>query len=353
MAVFYITLISTYITSFFSRLTGKNNKYIEWTFISLVIAIFILVAGLRANIGDTSAYIKSYKNLELFEGFTHDMKDKGFILFQLILYKISTNPQFMIFITAVITQFFNIYTLAKYRNYFELQIYMYFASGCFLVSMNGIRQAMVAAILFFCIRLIIENRFIEYLIITIILSTMHASVLIMIPIYFIVRKEAWSKDIITIILLSSIVFLLFYQIMPIFFNILQNSTYSEYEDLLMSGGGGASFIRFIVNFVPVILSYLYRNKMKEKWPESNIFVNMSLINLIIMGFSLYNWIFARFSIYLQLYNFILLPYIISNCFENKKERNLIYYLFILCYFIFFYREQVIGGVGVGYRSNFF
>ena len=72
-----------------------------------------------------------------------------------------------------------------------------------------------------------------------------------------------------------------------------------------------------------------------------------------MAFSLYNWIFARFSIYFQLYNFILLPYIIKECFSNRKERDLIYVMFLICYFIFFYREQVIGGLGLMYRSKFF
>ena len=83
------------------------------------------------------------------------------------------------------------------------------------------------------------------------------------------------------------------------------------------------------------------------------YVNMSIINAIVVAFSLYNWIFARFQIYFQLYNFVLLPYIIKNCFVNRKERDLVYYGFIICYFIFFYYEQVIGGVGLGYKSNYF
>ena len=111
-------------------------------------------------------------------------------------------------------------------------------------------------------------------------------------------------------------------------------------------------MRVIVNAVPVVMAYIFRDKLKESWPESNVFVNMSLINLIFITFALYNWIFARFQIYFQLYNFILLPYMIKNCFERRQERDFVYYCFIICYFIFFYYEQVIGGVGLGYRSNF-
>ena len=352
MTVFYLTLISTFILALSARIFGRKYKINWWIFTSVVILIFILVAGLRNNIGDTESYIYSYNLLGNFTGFADDAKDKGFTIFQLILYNISNDPQFFVFITSVITQLFNVITLAIYKSYFELEVYMYIASGCFLVSMNGIRQAMVGAILFFCSKLIIKGKFIPYLTIVAILSTMHSSAMIMIPVYFIVREEAWSKRTKVIIGLSAIGFIFFYQLMPTVFGAMGNSSYTEYEELMLSGNGSSSFMRVIVNAVPVIMAYIFREKLKESWPESNVFVNMSLINLIFITFALYNWIFARFQIYFQLYNFVLLPYMIKNCFERRQERNFVYYCFIMCYFVFFYYEQVIGGVGLGYRSNF-
>ena len=84
------------------------------------------------------------------------------------------------------------------------------------------------------------------------------------------------------------------------------------------------------------------------WPKSNIFVNMALINVIFVAFGMFNWIFNRFTIYMQLYNFILIPYIIRYCFKGK-ERRLLYMGLVFCYFIFFYREQVIG-MNMNYTS---
>ncbi len=352
MAIFYTTLILVFLVSLSSRVFSYKNRYIEYMMIFMVILVFILVAGLRLNIGDTYVYIQQYEALGNFNGILEG-KDKGFTVFILFLYRISTNPQFMIFITSLVTQLGNIITLAKYRSYFELETYMYITSGYFLTSMNGIRQSLAATIVFFFTKYIINGRFIPYLIIVLIMSTIHGSALIMIPVYFIVRNKAWSKQTIIIIVLTSIAFLFFYQLVPILMDIIGNSTYKEYEKDLLTAGGGSSFMRVLVNLVPVILSYIYRDKIKKIWPESDIFVNMSLLNLIIILFATYNWIFARFSIYFELYNFILLPFIIKNCFEERKERNLVYYLFLICYFIFFYREQVIGGVGLGYKSSYF
>lgn len=353
MKVFYTTLILTFIFSLISRIFGRKNKYMEWTFIILVIVIFVLVAGLRNNIGDTGSYIQGYKNLATFNGFTENSQDKGFEVFSLILYQISAEPQFMIFIMALITQIGNLITLARYRNYFELQTYMYFTSGAFLVTMSGIRQALASSILFLNTYLIIKGKFISYLVVVLLMSTIHQSALIMIPIYFVARQEAWSKKTLITIVISSIGFLFFYQLVPIVFDMLGSSNYTHYEEWLSVAGSGSSFMRVLVNSVPVILSYIYRDKIKKIWPESYVFINMSLLNFIVVTFSLYNWIFARFSLYFQLYNFVLLPFIIKNCFDKRKERDLIYYLFIICYFIFFYREQVIGQVGLGYQSNFF
>lgn len=336
-----------------TRFKGERANINRIIFLIFTIMIFVLVAGLRNNIGDTQSYVNGYTGLVNFMGFTEESKDKGFTIFQLILYKINTDPQFMLFVTSLITQSCIVYTLYKYRSYFELEVYMYITCGIFLVTMNGIRQAMVGAILFLCTRLIIEGKFIPYTIIVFILSTMHSSAMIMIPVYFIARKQMWSKTTFIIIVVASVGFIFFYQLLPGFFGVLDGSSYSEYESWMTSedGDGGSSLMRVLVNAVPVILSYIKRNELKEKWKEGNIFVNISLINLIFNVFGLYNWIFVRFQLYFQYYNLVLIPYIIKNCFE-EKERDLIYYSFIICYFIYFYYEQVMGGVGLGYMSNY-
>ena len=354
MTVFYTTLLSTYLLGISSRKFKRIDKKLEPIIVAVIILIFILVAGLRCNIGDTGAYIQGYENLANFNGFTEDSADKGFTIFSLFLYNISPDPQLLIFASSLIIQFFNLHTLYRYKenNYFELEVYMYITSGCFLVTMNGMRQAIAGALLFALTHLIIKGKFIPYAILVYIISSIHASAIIMIPVYFICREEAWSKKTQMIIVLASIGFLFFYQLMPAIFDAMGDSTYTVYEGTMTEANVGASPIRFIVNAVPIVLAYWKKDRIKEVWPESNVFVNMSLMNCIVMAFSLYNWIFARFQIYFQLYNFVLLPFIIKNCFI-RKERDLVYYCFIVCYFIFFYYEQVIGGNGLGYKSNFF
>ena len=111
--------------------------------------------------------------------------------------------------------------------------------------------------------------------------------------------------------------------------------------------GGSSLIRTIINYVPVILSFIMRREIKEKWEDSDIFVNMSVLNALVMTVSLKNWIFARFSYYFQPYNFVLLPLIVS-VLPKEKEKRVLYYLLLVCYLVFMLVEQS----GLIYETNY-
>ena len=64
MAVFYATLVSTYISYFLARIAyEKKYRLIAIMFSIIVALILIFVSGLRSGIGDTGMYMHSYKIL--------------------------------------------------------------------------------------------------------------------------------------------------------------------------------------------------------------------------------------------------------------------------------------------------
>lgn len=340
MATMYATLITTFIFSFLSRISSdKKYRILALFWVVIVSSILIVFAGFRTGaIGDTGMYMHSYR---LYANDPSTLKldrDGGFAILNLILIQFSSDPQTLVFVTSLVVQLLNMIIFYKYRSYLELQVYIYIASGYLTTTMNGMRQCVAAAILFTFTIFIIKGKFKEYVVIVLIVSTIHASALIMIPVYFIVRQEAWSRNVIIMIVLACIGVVFYNVLSPILFKALESTQYGEYSEF---NEGGSSFIRTVVNMVPVFLAYIKRDKLKEEWPESNIFVNMALINVIFVAFGMFNWIFNRFTLYMQLYNFILIPFIIRNCFKGK-ERRLLYLGVVLCYFVFFYREQVIG-----------
>ena len=107
MSIMIYTLISTFMFSFFSRQFEENNKRISSKyFLLLTLLILIIVPAFRTNIGDTYVYKSSFvsigdKNLiDVLKG----VGDFGYYIFTFYLAKISSNPQIMIFTTALITQ---------------------------------------------------------------------------------------------------------------------------------------------------------------------------------------------------------------------------------------------------------
>ncbi|MEG1003854.1 MAG: EpsG family protein [Clostridium sp.] len=348
MGVFYGTILGTYILSFMSRcMDSKKLKKLACIFAVFATLILIIVGGLQRGIGDTGMYMHSYELMVNDPSTANFDGDAGFTLLNLLLIQISTNPQTLVIVTAIIMHILNVKVFYKYRSYLELELYMYITSGYYIVTMNGMRQCLAAALLFVFNKYLVEGKFKKYLICILIISTIHGSALIMIPVYFIVRQEAWSKNVIKLIILACVGVVFYDVFSEILFKTIEGTQYGHYSSFQE---GGSSAMRTVVNSVPLILAFIKRDRLKEKWPESNIFVNMALLNLIFVAFGMWNWIFNRFSLYFQLYNFILLPYIIKNCFKGK-ERRLIYVGFLICYFIFFYREQVLG-LGMKYKSDY-
>ena len=297
MYIFYFVLVVTYILALLARKTKDLSieKKPEIILSLFLITLLIVVAGLVNDMGDTKGYMGLYQKILSYPNLNMAIEEikgyeGGFISFLWGLGFISTNPQFMIFICALIVNFTNLWTIRKYSHMFELEIFMYITSSYYIVTMNGIRQCLAAAILFAATKYVIEGKFLNYFLITILMSTIHQSAIIMIPVYFIVRKESWTKDTMKLIILSILVLIFIQPIMETIFSISDSEKLQAYSNS-MAREGGANPIRSLVAAVPVILSFIYRDKIKKEWRDSNVFINMSILNLIISVLSTYSWVF--------------------------------------------------------------
>ncbi|WP_338789105.1 EpsG family protein [Metabacillus sp. FJAT-53654] len=352
MTIFWINLTLVYMFTLFARFIskplslGSNFVSPNKLFVFLAISSLVLVSGLRNNIGDTYFYMHSYTESDFTWEYVVTNKDPGFGILQMLLQTISEDPQLLIFITALITNLLIGITLYKYSRMIELSFYVYITAGIFTVSMNGIRQFLAASIIFIATKYILNGDFKKYSLIVILASTIHQSALILIPIYFIVRREAWTK--VTFLLFALAIFIVmgFNQFSEMLFASLEDTQYSNYSTF---DEGGANNIRALVEAVPVIIAFLGRKKLREMWPKSDIIVNLSIISLIFMIIATQNWIFARFNIYFSLYNLILISWIIYLFKENN--RKFVYYGLLVCYLMYFYYEQVIS-LGMYYRSDY-
>lgn len=354
MTLLWINLIIVFLFSvsarYFSKpaISANYNLYIKHNNILVMGAIcsLVFISGLRNNIGDTYFYMHAYEFHNFTWEFIKEQKDIGFGLLQMFLRWYSDDAQTLIFITALITNILIIAVLAKYSRLFELSTYVYITGGLYLVTMNGIRQVLAAAIIFTATRFIINGNWIAYFLIVIFASTFHMSALILLPIYFLVRYKAWSRATIILFFLSILIVIGYNQFSVLLFSAIQDTQYGEYSEFQE---GGANIIRVGVYAAPLIIAFLGRGKLREIYPSSDYIVNMALVGLIFMMISTQNWIFARFSIYFNLYQLILVSWIVK--LFKEKEQRFVYLALIICYFLYYYYESVIS-LNIIYESDF-
>jgi transmembrane protein EpsG len=354
MTVLWINLVIVFsfslISRYFSKTLVLNDSLVvirpNKLFAFGTIISFILVSGLRNNIGDTPFYVHTYKITNFTWELVKTQDDIGFAILQLILKRYSDDPQILIFSTALITNTLIVIGLYKYSRLFELSIFVYITGGLFLVTMNGIRQCLATAIFFTATKYLIGGNWFKYILIVIFASFFHQSALILIPIYFLVRYRAWSKATFILLLFSVLIVLGFNQFSSILFSAIEDSQYSVYSNF---NEGGANIIRVIVFAVPLIIAFFGRDKLREVFPEIDFIVNMSIIGLTFMIISTANWIFARFNIYFELYQIILISWIVKVF--REKDQKFIYLIILICYLTYYFYECVINS-NLVYKSNY-
>jgi transmembrane protein EpsG len=358
----FAILIVSYIAAIFSRRYpmrkngGLGQNLPNPVGFAVPAVLFTAFSGLRNNLGDT------YYNMHSYNLLTNDMPrpsitEKEFLYNYLIyiLHQITDKPQLLIFIGAVFSCIPVIYIIYKYSVAYELSIFLFVATSYYTFSFNGMRQYMAAGILLLGTKYLFsqdKKAWLKYAIFVIIAALFHSSAIIMLPIYFVVRRKAWSVTTFAVVFVSMVATLLFDAILPQFLNLVAQSDFSIYNESGWFTNGeetGSSIVRVLVVLIPIFIAYLSKKQIKQLGKTGDILVNLAVVNFCFYLISLYNWIFARFAIYTGIYYIILLTWLIMNSFK-RKDRNLLYILCIILYIGYFW---VVRYSIVGYASNYF
>ena len=368
MAVYIFMLGWVIIWGIMSQITARqvcvgnevyeNRVNLFMAFVTFSVIIFF--AGLRSGVADTWTYIDMFKEYPLWPDaykFITDpsAREPGFRIFTVLIKTyISQDYQPWLFIIASISGICIMYPLYKYSCNYGMSVFLFMVSCQFTWLLNGMRQFLVTAILFACTPLILNKKPIPYIIIVLILSTFHKSALIMIPAYFIVDSEPWSKRSMLFIACIILAMVFTSQFTGLLDTVVENTDYASSMSEFKDTDDGTKPIRILVESIPIIIAFLYKDRIKEKLtPIIKISINMSLIAIgvyIISKIARSGIMLGRLPIYFSLYNLILLPWLINNTFE-KNERRIINFFMIICYLGFFYYQMQITWNSFGYVSS--
>ena len=198
MTVWWITLFSTYFLCLAARMNGQY-KYVKGErvfranalFAGMACAVLIFVSGFRESVGDTYTYRTMFErvpaNFISFIKHPTIKEDTGFYAIAAFIKQyISKDSQTILLCMAIITIGLIFITYYKNTDMIEMAIFLFITSGCYLVTMNGVRQYLASAILFFCFPMIYKKQWKYYFPIVLLCSTIHQSALIFFILYFIV-----------------------------------------------------------------------------------------------------------------------------------------------------------------------
>ena len=329
------------------RINGRKEKRYKWLPVLIIVIPMIITAALRKNtFGDTGIYIADFRNLSPYindipEMLAADGKDKGFSVFGVFI-KIFFGDNYKIYfcIIAAICLFCVAYVYRKYSCNFAMSMFLFLASSDYLTwTHNGMRQFIAVCIIFASTKLLLKKKYVWYVLIVLLASTIHATALLMIPICFIVQGKAWNLRSIVFTIVVLVVMNFSGALTDLIVDFMTDTHYSSEVDQFLETKG-TNILRVLVFMIPPIFAFIFRrNVYAANYPILDLSVNMSIISMgaYIISAVTSGIFIGRIPIYFSLYNYILLPWLVENVFE-KRSQKLVYTIMIMCYICYYYYQ---------------
>lgn len=344
----------------------------------LVFSVPLFFIALRSGFIDTASYIGTFNNapsdMSQFNDFINKT-DKSYFFYALMMYfknYISDNAQWWLAAIAVFQSVLVMRTFRKFSCDMGLSVFLFMASGIVCSWMcNGIRQFIAVAVIFACTQLLIDKKWLIYIPVVLLmmgimpitsrfglptppwyLCGVHQSTLVMLLGCFFIQGKAFSKR---VWLLAGI-----FAVLVISGGLdialdtsVENTTYvkdMEYVD----ADTGTSWFRVIVESVPFAMAFVARREIKKEEnlpPVIALSVNASVVTTVLYIASAFTsgMYVGRLPIFTEMYNFILMPWLIKH--PYKKYRQQFTIAMLLGYAAYFYYQVNMTWANVPYQSE--
>ena len=267
-----------------------NGRKVErWTMPTalILIAPYSVWAGFRSNaFGDTGSYQKAFRECassfgEIGNYLSSITKDKGFYLLMALEKSIFGDSCRLFFILLAAFQLLIIMWMCrKYSEDYWFSIFLFIASTDYISwTFNGIRQFTAVVIAYATTPFILKKKYIPSILLILLASTMHQSVLLMIPIIFIIQGKAWNKKTVLCILACLAALLFVDQFTNVMDSMLAETQYQNVvSDYKSWNDDGTNPLRVLVYSIPMILSLIgLKYVQAENDPMINTAVGASAI----------------------------------------------------------------------------
>ena len=258
----------------------------------------------------------------------------GFMLLTMCCSAISESPFFFFLICALLINYFFIWGIYKMSPNVLFSILLFFITGTFFDTFNGLRQYIAASIVFCSYKFIIERNRKNFILTIIAASLFHYSALIMVPFYYLSKFRFNFCKACILLISEAVAGTTLYSIITYF---LQYTRYSyfltsvEYKIDITIGS-------ILYTSVITLIAFIYLNNCHCRQDATyKTFLSLQVIICAISITSLFLPLSSRLQYYFLPFEIIIIPKIISSI---RKAGNKI---ILASFFIFLY----LGIVGTG------
>lgn len=318
----------------------KNNK----VFIFLSMLPFILVAGLRYDVGTDYMYRYIPEISELLKGGNPQNLEIGFKLFVRIIQLFTKDIQTVFFVSAIFIYGIIFSTIFKRSDHPVITILLFFSGGYFFESMNIMRQYMAMALLICALFYLYDKEIWKWLICILFATMLHtislAFIITAIPYFLNYDLKKFG-----IVIVGCILFGFFGK--PIIQIILENTRFNIYftGKFAKYTQGDFQLVLFTFNLCILMLyGYLfYQHRQLLDDSKMKMFMCLQMIAVACCGMTAIMFITARFIIFFSIFQIYAIPYIFK-LLNEKREKMIFLSIFAILFIVTFTYLYIIHNV---------
>lgn len=307
----------------------KQNKYV-YPIISFIIIVF---AGFRYNLGyDYDNYVEIYKEIKLklaiVEGIEYGWKVITYIAIWL------KSPQVVFLLSSIIIYGLILFVIKKESDNWKISIIIFlFVVFYYWESMGIIRQYMAIAIFVYSVKYIYNKNLKKYIILILIGSLFHNSILLASPVYFLSRIR-YKKIVMYIMVGSSSL------IAIIFSNFIMMLDFmSKYQTYLNGGivaeGKENSGLSIIIRMGILFIVIFFKDKIGYKNDiRRRVFINLYFFGTLFFITFYSSTAIRRIGYYFMIFEIFVIPMIILMRVKRNYVFAFVKYNFIGCYMLY-------------------
>lgn len=315
----------------------------KWVLVVPFIAVMFVLVAFRDGLGGTdyTMYKYFYSKIVSLPDFIAGHYEPhyrtksfeiGFVTLSSIIrsFDSSKTPYVFMFVLASINIFFVFFTTRKYTPYLFIAILFYLYKAYFWHEFTLLRQSISIGLFMYSLQFVKSKEPVKYMICNLLGMSMHASAIVLLPLYFVLNQKWNDKRIIIIMLVA------------ILLNILGPYMFQVATKLAALVGMADRFDTYFtfrsinpLNFLEIVFVLFFamygRLQYEKEEPYFGIFLNLFVISsFLILAFSSFE-IFARFKEYFVIAYMVLFSYFIGHI-KDTRTRTVVFLLFgVYCF----------------------